>query len=127
MIVVSDIDTFPYWVAIDKHTEEGKKVIKIVAQKTGKKPREISWIFFYFASVIENQLEPSSWWKRENEWRLHKIGLNYILAEKIWTEILPVFKEELHFEEISLRNHIHSSKSKESSPQQLNLFLDEGA
>ena len=46
---------FPYWVAIDKHTNEGKAAIRATAEKNNLNPRKIAWLFFYFASAVENE------------------------------------------------------------------------
>jgi hypothetical protein len=112
-------------VAIDKHTEQGKKIIKQIAEVTEYNAKTLSWTFFYFASVIENQISTSKWWHRENNWRLRKIGLNYATAEKIWVEVNPIFIKHLQKEEEELRDHIFCSIYKKSPPLQLNIFNEQ--
>ena len=67
---------FPFWVAIDKHTDEGKQVLRELAGRKGVKYRELSWANFYFESAITNHEEPSPWWDKEITWRLRKAGLS---------------------------------------------------
>lgn len=113
---------FPFWAAIDKHTEEGKEVIKIAAERTGQNARKIGWLFFYFASAIENELAPSYWWKREMEWRLRKNGFSLSEAESTWKIIYPVIRDIAGEKEENLKIHISAEKELGQAPKQLSLF-----
>ena len=100
--------------------------IKTVAEKTGESSRIISWLFFYFAGAIENSLQPSIWWKRENEWRLNKIGFNLPEAKRHWENIFPVLHEVLRDLEEELKIHILTGKTMDQKTKQLSLFNIEG-
>lgn len=113
---------FPFWAAIDKHTEEGKKIIRIAAEKSGQNARKIGWLFFYFASAVENELAPSFWWKREMEWRLRKIGSSLSQAESNWKSIYPIIREIMSESEENLKTHISAEIEVELAPKQLSLF-----
>ncbi len=113
---------FPFWIAIDKHTREGKEIIKLAAEKTGQNARIISWLFFYFASSVENEMAPSYWWKRENEWRLHKLGFSLSEAENAWRKIYPIIQDLLREKEENLKIHILSGHEIDQTPKQLSLF-----
>jgi len=120
-LICSEND-FPFWIAIDKHTEEGKQAIKKVAEKVGINARKVSWISFYFSSAVENEMLPSPWWKREMDWRLYKIGLSRFEAEKLWMQIKPRLFEELFEKGEQLQSHISTNHEKDQETIQLSFF-----
>lgn len=77
---------FPYWVALDKHTPQGKDTLRQVAKKMKKPYRQILWASFYFESALVNELGMSPWWEVEKLWRLRKAGLSIDEAETIWDQ-----------------------------------------
>jgi hypothetical protein len=113
----NDRTQFPFWVALDKHTPQGKTVLREVANKTRIPWRQLNWVSFYFQSAIVNKLAPSRWWKKETEWRLGKIGLSFHEAESIWAKAQPLFVELLHHESVRLEQHLGNSM-----PYQMELF-----
>lgn len=115
-------DDFPFWVAIDKHTEDGKLAIKKIAEKVGINTRKVSWISFYFSSAVENEMLPSPWWRREMDWRLYKNGLSLFEAEKMWMQIKPRLFEELFEKGEELRNHIRETPEQDLKSTQLSFF-----
>lgn len=88
---------FPYWVAIDKHTDEGKIALREVAKKIGCPYRKLNWVSYYCESAVVNNLYASPWWDREKQWRLGRIGLTIEEAEQLWqsakTEFCYAVKE----------------------------------
>ena len=58
---------FPYWAALDKHTDEGKAALRDVAKPLGVTYRQLIWVSFYCESVQVNQLLPSPWFEAERE------------------------------------------------------------
>ena len=115
---------FPFWIALDKHTPQGKAVLHKIAKETRFSWRQLNWISFYCESGrVTKKHEPSRWWNREVEWRLHKVGLSFDAAEAIWAKARPIFAELLREESTHLERHISDSvPTKVPESGQLNLF-----
>lgn len=116
---------FPFWVALDKHTPQGKTALSKAAKETGFPWRQLNWVSFYCESGLVYNLTPSRWWDREVEWRLGKVGLSLDEAKSMWTKARPVFIELLQDESKLLEQHIGISKSQSNNAidgEQLNLF-----
>ena len=115
---------FPFWVALDKHTPQGKAAIHEVAKKAGLPWRQLNWVSFYCESGrVTKKHEPSRWWNREVEWRLGKVGLSFDAAEAIWAKVQPIFVELLKEESTLLKHHIDDTlPTKVPENGQLNLF-----
>ena len=80
---------FPYWVAVDKHTPQGKTALRRVASDLGMPERILEWASFYFESAISNDLCPSPWWKSESEWRFDSLGISLEDAKSLWACASP--------------------------------------
>ena len=102
---------FPFWVALDKHTPQGKTVLRKVSAKTGIPWKQLGWISFYCESGHVDNATPSPWWNREVEWRLRKVGLFYDEAQKMWAKVKPIFVELLQDEAEMLQQRIGSRVS----------------
>ena len=116
---------FPFWVALDKHTPQGKEVLSKVAKEIGFPWRQLNWVSFYCESGLVDNLAPSPWWDREVEWRLRKIGLSFDEARLMWKKARPVFIESLRNESERLEQHLEVSTSQSNNVfdnRQLNLF-----
>ena len=116
---------FPFWVALDKHTPQGKTALSKAAKETGFPWRQLNWVSFYCESGLVYNLTPSRWWDREVEWRLGKVGLSLDEAKSMWTKARPVFMELLQDESKHLEQHIgisNSQSNKTIDGEQLNLF-----
>ena len=116
---------FPFWVALDKHTPQGKTALSKAAKETGFSWRQLNWVSFYCESGLVYNLTPSRWWNREVEWRLGKVGLSLDEAKSMWTKARPVFMELLQDESKHLEQHIGISNSQSNNAtdgEQLNLF-----
>jgi len=79
-----DVASFPFWVAIDRHTQSGKEAIRKAAEACDVPARTATWISFYFESAVCVNEAPSLWWTRERAWRLSKLGLLESDAERVW-------------------------------------------
>lgn len=97
---------FPFWVALDKHTPQGKSALSKAAKVTGFPWRQLNWVSFYCESGLVDNLMPSRWWDREVKWRLSKVGLSLDEAESMWAKARPVFMELLEGESKRLEQHI---------------------
>lgn len=115
---------FPFWVALDKHTPQGKVALHKVAKETRFSWRQLNWVSFYCESGrVTKKHEPSRWWDKEVEWRLGKVGLSFDAAEAIWAKAQPIFIELLKEESTRLEQHIGDSvPTKLPESKQLNLF-----
>src|SRR5205823_11131029 len=94
-IVERQSTVFPFWVALDKHTPEGKEALRRAAKIVGIPWRQALWVSFYFESALTNAAVKSSWWEREIQWRLRRIGLSYDEARSVWYEVQSVVSEVL--------------------------------
>ena len=108
---------FPFWVALDKHTPQGKKSLSEAAKELRLPRAQVNWTSFYFESAIVNEIAPSPWWNRETNWRLRKVGLTYDDAQSIWIKVRPLIIDSLREDARQLQNHIEIS-----SPRQMKLF-----
>ena len=116
---------FPFWVALDKHTPQGKTALSKAAKETGFPWRQLNWVSFYCESGLVHNLTPSGWWDKEVKWRLGKVGLSLDEAKSMWTKARPVFMKLLQDESKRLEQHIGISNSQSNNTtdsKQLNLF-----
>jgi hypothetical protein len=79
-------ETFPYWVAVDKHTPQGKSVLRRVAAALRVQDEKLQWASFYLESAKVNELEQCPWWECEATWRLKGMGLSIKDAESLWVQ-----------------------------------------
>jgi len=94
---------FPYWVALDKHTPQGKLVLKEVAVQMNSSYRQLIWASFYCESARVNRLVSSPWWEAEKTWRLRRAGLTVGSAEALWSRAHSSVRERLMSEAAHLR------------------------
>ena len=97
---------FPYWVALDKHTPEGKEALRRVAAESGERYRHLIWASFYFESAVVNALNTSPWFKAERNWRLRKAGLSPDSAKDVWARVRPALEAELTLHAEKLRERL---------------------
>lgn len=102
---------FPFWIALDKHTPEGKRALSSVAKIAGVPHRQAVWSSFYFESAVSNQRAFSPWWTREINWRMSKIGLDYGRAEAIWSMLRPIMAHYLTDAAQTLERHVQESRA----------------
>ena len=94
---------FPYWVALDKHTPQGKAALHKVARGFGISYRKLIWAGFYFEGAKVNALEISPWWEAERTWRLQKAGMTVDSAAALWDQIRPALEHEIGPEAAKLK------------------------
>lgn len=114
-------DEFPYWVALDKHTPEGKVVLAEVAKQLGSSYRRIIWASFYYESAWTNRLLPSPWWEAERMWRLGRAGLSLDAAEELWSRARPLVRQRLAGASVSLKEFVETDESPRLLPTQERL------
>lgn len=81
---------FPYWVAVDKHTPQGKAALSKVASVMRIPDIKLQWISFYLESAKTANLTFSPWWECETRWRLSEIGLTESTAADLWDTASPL-------------------------------------
>lgn len=114
---------FPLWVAIDKHTPQGKTAIREAAKRLGVKSTDALWIAFYFESAKCNDMETSPWWEREMKWRMGKLRTDIDTARNLWDRLRPIVKDLLKEETEKLKERIFDNQIEENSKDtQATLF-----
>lgn len=95
---------FPYWVALDKHTPQGKEVLREIARERSISYRHLLWASFYFESAKVDAISKSPWWNAEKTWRLTRTGLTNDAASQLWNQLHSVIAERLSTQAEELRN-----------------------
>ncbi len=115
----------PLWVALDKHTSQGKEALRKVAQSLKIPYRQLNWINFYCESALTNESTQSYWWSREVAWRLNGVGLTFEQAKDIWQEARVIVEETLKEDAEKLEGHFTFdvvTTEENQQPDQLSLF-----
>lgn len=99
---------FPYWAALDKHTDEGKAALRDAAKSLGVNYRQLIWSSFYCESAQVNHLLPSPWFEAEREWRLRRAGLSWESATELWERARPTVQQRLEGEARELEKIVES-------------------
>lgn len=115
-VIPSCEQDLPYWVALDRHTPQGKNAFRNVAKSLGIPLKQLEWSSFYFESALTNQTRPSQWWEREQKWRFRKVGLEVEAARSLWEKAKPQVIEELERESEQLAQDVASWKESHSDP-----------
>lgn len=109
------LEEFPYWVALDKHTPEGKVALREVAKQVNTSYRQLIWASFYFESARVNRLLSSPWWDAERTWRLRRAGLSWDTAEELWSRARPLMQQRLEAEAAALKKFVDAVPSPEAT------------
>jgi hypothetical protein len=91
---------FPYWAVFDRHTTEGKRVLRDVARDLHIPLPQLEWCYYYYEGAIANAEHPSPWWQRYCRWNFSRIGLSPEEARLLWeparAQIVDALTEESH-------------------------------
>lgn len=109
------LEEFPYWVALDKHTPEGKVALAEVAKQVNSSYRQLIWASFYCESTRVNRLLSSPWWDAERTWRLRRAGLSWDTAEELWSRARPLMHQHLEAEAAALKKFVDAVPSPEAT------------
>lgn len=104
-------EEFPHWVALDKHTPQGKIALREIANQVNTSYRGLIWASFYCESTRVNSLLLSPWWDAEKTWRLRRAGLSLESAEKLWARTRFLVRQRLEAEAVSLKKLIDAVPS----------------
>jgi hypothetical protein len=131
-VASTELDTFPYWIALDKHTPQGKEALREAARRSQLPYRQVVWASFYLESAQTNEEEEAIWWMREAEWRLQRVKLTRDDAARVWQRVRPTVREFVAEEAEALRERVthgppvttpHSSSQERLNSTQLSLFV----
>jgi hypothetical protein len=120
---------FPYWVAFDRHTVEGRRALRDIARDLHISLPQLEWTFFYFEGALTNGEIPSKWWERYCHWHFQKIDLPTEEAHLLWEPAKVQVVETLAHESRQLQNELYRWKLSnqeriESLKRQVQLYLD---
>lgn len=114
-------EDFPYWVALDKHTAEGKLALREIAKEIKTTYRQLIWASFYYESARVNRLLVSPWFDAEKIWRLRRAGLSVEAAEQLWSRARPRVRHRLELEARSLKELVEAVLTEHAMPSQSRL------
>ena len=115
-------EEFPYWVALDKHTPQGKLALREIARQVNTSYRRLIWASFYFESARVNSLLSSPWWDAERTWRLRRAGLSLESTEELWDRARFLVRQRLEAEAASLKKLVDAVPSPYAIPTQNKLL-----
>jgi len=101
---------FPYWIALDMHTPQGRRALKDVARDLHISRKQLEWSMFYFEGAKTNAAVESSWWQRSCEWYFQKTGLPIEEAHLLWEPAKPQVIEALADESRQLHRELYTWK-----------------
>ena len=99
---------FPFWVALDKHTPQGKVELRRLSAEFNLPYRHLIWSNFYFESAVVNSITESPWWNVEMKWRLHRAGLTLETGAALWKKVRIILRDRLAVEADNLRAIVES-------------------
>lgn len=103
------------WIAFDKHTPQGREVLKKTSNVYGISYEKLSTINFYYESSICNLVSPSAWWDKEINWSLKRINLGHSEAFKVWSEVKPFVTKNIEHENGNLLFRFEQLKHRKGS------------
>ena len=80
---------FPFWVAIDKHTNEGKEIIRTACEKIGLMPKRGQFITFYFAGALCNKVQDMPFFDLMKEYKIERMGYTQEEVLEFWLKLRP--------------------------------------
>jgi hypothetical protein len=77
-------EAFPYWVVFDRHTAEGKRVLRDVARDLHMPLPLLEWSLFFYEGAVANADAPSPWWQTYCRWHFERLGMLPEEAHLLW-------------------------------------------
>ena len=106
----SSAQPFPYWVALDMHTPQGRRTLKDVSRDLHIPLKQLEWTMFYFEGTVTNASVASHWWEKSCHWYFRKIGIPIDEARLLWEPAKPQVKEALNEESRQLHRELYTWK-----------------
>ena len=113
---------FPYWIAYDKHTSEGKEIIIEACQKINIYASRGMQLAFYFEGALCNQLTASPYWHLSKDWQIENMGYTDTQADIIWNKLKPEIIELTKKRVEELRATLDKPIANKVSGDQLSLL-----
>jgi len=101
---------FPYWVALDVHTPQGRRVLRDIARDLRIPLHQLEWSMFIFEGAGTNKTLPSHWWQRSCNWHFQKVGLPFDEARLLWEPVRPHVIQALTHDSRQLHMEIYRWK-----------------
>jgi len=122
-----DAQKFPFWIAFDRHTPEGRLVLQDIARDLHMPVEQLEWTWFYFEGSQTNGDISSTWWERWCQWQFQKIGLPKEEAHLLWEPTRPQIIQALADDSRRMQNHLYKWKISnlervESIKKQVEIF-----
>ena len=126
--VAQQSHSFPYWVALDMHTPQGRRVLNDVSRDLHIPLKQLEWTLFYFEGAHTDESIKSDWWERSCNWYFHKIGLPIEEAHLIWDPARVQVVEALTEDSRQLHRELYTWKLTnrervEGLKKQVELFI----
>ncbi len=120
---------FPYWIALDHHTRQGRFALKTIARDLHIDLAQLEWVFFHFASGVFHDPAPSFWWDRYVRWRFAQVGIPQEEAHLLWEPAEQQLKEVLAEDAHRLHTEVYRWKMRnreriESLRTKVHLFIE---
>lgn len=106
----ADKEAFPYWIAFDHHTPQGRQALKDVSRDLHIPYAQLAWSFFYFeGSTASGQME-AAWWQRYCRWQFKRVGLAPVEAPLLWEPARRQVADALAFDANRLHRILYAWK-----------------
>jgi hypothetical protein len=121
---------FPYWVALDVHTPEGRRTYHDIARDLHIPLEMLEWVGYHLENAVPDRLQqPAPWWDRLCRWRLGRLGLTPAEAPLLWEPARLQIQEALLEESEALRKRVYGWKlahleEVEALRRQVEIFLE---
>jgi hypothetical protein len=115
-------------VVFDRHTSEGKRVLRDVARDLHLPLPQLEWSYYFFEGAGANAEHPSPWWQRYCRWNFSRIGLNPEEARLLWEPARAQIIDALAEESRRLQNELYrwklaNTERIEALKRQVDLFI----
>lgn len=101
---------FPYWVAFDKHTEDGKWILQLVAERLNMNAHAVGRMTFYFAGVVCNNVTNSPFYDLLVQWRYKQMEREDKDYLKKWNDVEALIIELTKDDVEKLKTRINNTK-----------------
>jgi hypothetical protein len=112
---------FPYWIAIDKHTDRGRVMLTEAANRVGIDSYNGMILAFYLEGAKCNQISDSPYWDMISNWEFSHRGMTYSQAIDYWELMKPIIIDLTKDDVDKIKTRI-SSPPQERNEDQLSLF-----
>lgn len=105
-----EMEPFPYWIVFDRHTTQGRRVLRDIARDLHVPLPQLEWNLFYFEGAKTHGEVGSFWWDRYCRWRFDSIGIPMPEAHLLWEPVRPQVEGALAEDAKGLHREIYQWK-----------------